>query len=69
MSTNLKSVNQFLDDNTAFTNGGIRALIFNAETNGLNKHGVIVRIGRKILIDENLFFTWLDSINNNRSAA
>jgi len=57
-----------LDDNTFLTNGGLRALIFNADTNGLNEYGVIVRIGRKILIDEDKFFIWLES-NNQRGAA
>jgi len=38
--------------------GGLRHLIFNAKTNGFNK--VIVRAGRRVLIDEKAFFAWLD---------
>lgn len=64
MSKNLKSIKQFLADNTAFTNGGLRALIFNKEINGLQSYGVIVRLGRKILIDEDKFFNWLESKQN-----
>lgn len=39
--------------------GGLRHLIFNASTNGFDK--VIRRVGRRVLIDEAAFFTWLDS--------
>ncbi len=68
MSKNLKTVNQMLDDNKFLTNGGFRALIFNANSNGLNQQGVIVRIGRKVLIDEDKFFNWLESQNQGRAA-
>ena len=36
--------------------GGMRHLIFFAETNGFNK--VVRRIGRRVLIDEAAFFEW-----------
>lgn len=36
--------------------GGLRHLIFFAETNGFNK--VIRRIGRRVLINEEAFFEW-----------
>lgn len=36
--------------------GGLRHLIFNAKTNGFNS--CIVRIGRRVLIDEEAFFQW-----------
>ena len=39
--------------------GGLRHLIFNAETNGFNN--VIVRAGRRVLIDEKAFFEWLNA--------
>lgn len=38
--------------------GGLRHLIFFADTNGFNK--VIRRVGRRILIDEQAFFAWVD---------
>ena len=41
--------------------GGLRHLIFNAEKNGFNK--VIRRIGRRVLIDEQAFFAWVDEQN------
>jgi hypothetical protein len=38
--------------------GGLRHLIFNAESNGFEK--VIRRIGRRVLLDEAEFFKWID---------
>lgn len=53
------TVNQFSEKHPAFTRGGLRALIFNENSNGLAKFGAIVRIGRKVLIDEGKFFGWV----------
>jgi len=39
--------------------GGLRHLIFHAEKNGFSK--CIVRVGRRILIDEDKFFDWARS--------
>jgi hypothetical protein len=36
--------------------GGIRHLIFHADSNGFSQ--VIVRVGRRVLIDEAAFFSW-----------
>ncbi|MBF0213602.1 MAG: hypothetical protein HQM00_08565 [Magnetococcales bacterium] len=41
--------------------GGLRHLIFNAETNGFSS--VIKRAGRRVLIDEAAFFRWMDKQN------
>lgn len=57
------TVNQFTDKHSAFTTGGLRALIFNESTNGLAKSGAIVRIGRKVLINESAFFVWVQLQN------
>lgn len=46
--------------------GGLRHLIFHANSNGFNK--VIKRIGRRVLIDENAFFQWLEDQNSNGGA-
>ncbi|MCX7091899.1 MAG: hypothetical protein NTY50_00390 [Methylobacter sp.] len=59
----LSTVNQFTAKQPAFTRASLRALIFNENTNGLAKSGAIVRIGRKVLIDEAKFFTWIQSQN------
>lgn len=61
---NLSTVNQFVSKHPAFTIGGIRALVFNENTNGLAKAGAIIRIGRKVLIDEDRFFSWVVSQNS-----
>jgi hypothetical protein len=42
---------QFIEKNQAFTNGGLRSLIFNEHTNGLSKSGAIIRLGRKRLAE------------------
>lgn len=59
----LLTVNQFPTKYPAFTKGGLRSLIFNEHSNGLAKAGAIVRIGRKVLIDEAKFFSWIESQN------
>ncbi|MCX7100546.1 MAG: hypothetical protein NTX38_03395 [Methylobacter sp.] len=57
------TVQQFTAKHPAFNTGGIRALIFNENLNGLAKAGAVVRIGRKVLIDEAKFFDWVQSQN------
>jgi hypothetical protein len=55
------SVNQLVQKQPAFTVGGLRAWIFNEKTNGLADSGAIVRIGKKLLINEEKFFAWIES--------
>ena len=50
-SGKLKTVKQFCNDNAAFNQGGLRSLIF-WRGDMLEQAGAIVRLGRKILIDE-----------------
>ncbi len=38
--------------------GGLRHLVFFAKTNGFDS--VIRRVGRRILLDEQAFFAWVD---------
>jgi hypothetical protein len=57
------TVTQFIEKHIAFKNGGIRALIFNENNNGLASSGALIRIGRKILIDEAKFFSWIELQN------
>lgn len=62
MSRKLKTVAKFCEAHgDAFTEGGLRWKIFNADTNGLTAAGAIVRDGRRVLIDEDRFFSWLES--------
>ena len=43
------------------TPGALRFYHYNAKTNGFEKHAVIKRIGRRILVDEAAFFRWVDA--------
>jgi hypothetical protein len=55
------TIKQFCERHPAFTEGGIRHNIFHEKTNGLKKSGAIVRNGRRVLINEQKFFAWLES--------
>ena len=59
----LRTTNQFCERHPAFTAQAVYALIFNQEKNGLKESGAILRIGRKVLIDESKFFAWVRQIN------
>ena len=56
------TVNQFAAKQSTFSKGSLRALIFNEASNGLAKSGAIIRIGRKVLINEPLFWQWVSSL-------
>jgi hypothetical protein len=38
--------------------GGLRSLIFNKHKNGFDK--VIKKVGKRVLIDERAFFSWVE---------
>lgn len=46
--------------------GGLRHLVFYADRNGFDK--VIRRAGRRVLIDERLFFEWVEGQSGNQEA-
>lgn len=66
------TVAQFGQRNPAFSPASLRNLIFKADErqcskgvipgNGLIEAGAIVRIGRKVLIDEAKFFEWVEAL-------
>lgn len=56
----IKKWNQFYDFPSL---GMLRKLVFNEHTNGFNR--VVRRIGRKVYINENEFFKWVDEQNKN----
>lgn len=64
----LSTVRQFSEKHPAFSQGAIRNLIFLAEDRKTSKGTIpgnglsvaLVRIGRKVLIDEARFFEWID---------
>lgn len=55
--TQYLTVRQLSEKYPAFPQGGVRHLIFHENTNGFNS--VIIRIGRKVLIDEESFLIWI----------
>jgi len=65
----LLTVRQFAEKHPAFQQGSLRNLIFLAETRNTSKGRIagngldaaLVRIGRKVLIDEAKFFNWIDA--------
>lgn len=61
--TTFSTVNQFAEKQPAFTIGGLRSLIFNEHINGLAQSGAIIRVGRKVLINDVKFFEWLEAQN------
>lgn len=65
-SRKLHTVRQLSERFPAFSQGGIRYLIFNGARNGFES--CIRRVGRKILIDEQSFLEWLDRQNGGTHA-
>jgi hypothetical protein len=55
------TIKQFCERHPAFPYGGVRGLVFNENKNGLADAGAIVRMGRKVLINESKFFAWLEN--------
>lgn len=53
------TVKQMAAKHPAFSEASLRYHIFHESKNGIDK--AIRRVGRKILINENLFFDWLES--------
>ena len=63
------TVKQFSERHPAFTVASLRALIFDGNTNGLNESCAIVRINRRVLINEGRFFDWVDGGNKRKRSA
>jgi hypothetical protein len=56
---NLKTPRQIVESCPGLTMGGLRMLLFHSRANGLE--ACVVRLGRKLLIDEAAFVNWLES--------
>ena len=63
------TVKQFSERHPAFTVPSLRALIFDGNSNGLNESGAVVRINRRVLINEPKFFDWVDGGNKRKRSA
>jgi hypothetical protein len=55
------TISQFAERCPAFKEPALRWLIFNRRQNGLEKSGAIVRNGRRVLLDVQKFFVWLEA--------
>ena len=58
----LLTVSQFCTKHAFIKEGGLRFQIFNANDNELSSFDAIIRMGRKVLIDENRYFEWVESL-------
>ena len=63
----LRTVQQFCAEHPAFTPGGMRWLLFHRHTNGLDC--AVVRVGRRVLLDVDSFFSWVDTQQGQRERA
>ncbi len=60
MNRNLATVAAFANG-SPFTEAQVRWWIHQAEANGLARTGAIVRIGRRVYLDKDKFWNWVDS--------
>jgi len=56
----LRTISQFCEENDAFTEGGIRWLIFNEDKNGIKEAGAVYRLGRRVYINPEKFLAWIE---------
>ena len=63
----LLTVSQFCTKHTFISQGGLRFQIFNVDNNGLTAFGAIVRMGRKVLVDESCYFEWVESLREKKT--
>lgn len=57
----LYTVKEFVNAGYYPNEGGLRAIIFRANSNGFNR--VIKRINRKIFLDVDEFYQWVNDLN------
>lgn len=53
------TVKQLARQQPALTEGATRWAIFNEDNNGLAESGAVVRVGRRVLIDPEMFLAWM----------
>ncbi len=57
-----KTVKQFVEDNPAFSAGGVRGVLFYLGDKA-ERDGVVARLGRRVLINEPKFLQWVQEGN------
>lgn len=65
-SPRLLTIAQFASEHSWPSQGSLRFLIFNERTNGFSS--VVRRVGKRVLIDEQKFFQWVEKLNEVQSA-
>lgn len=65
----LHTIEQLCDRERAFRIGGVRWMVFNRDSNGLEKSGALIRVGRRVLIDRPKFLAWLMAQQHRERAA
>ena len=58
----LYTFKQFVLEQKLFSDASLRNMIFKRHENGLEESGAIKRFGRKILIDKDKFYKWINSL-------
>jgi hypothetical protein len=53
------TVRQFAESQPALSEGSVRWDLFNSKSNGLDQSGAILRRGKRILIDADLYMAWM----------
>ena len=64
MRPTLLTVSQFVDRHPWCTRGGLRQILFERHTNGFD--ACVLRVGRKLLLDEDRVFQWLETHGRER---
>jgi hypothetical protein len=54
----------FAERHPAFNIGSLNWILFHRESNGLQESGAVVKLGRRLLIDEEKFFDWVREQNS-----
>jgi hypothetical protein len=57
---------QLVERNPAMSIGGVRNDCFNRDLNGLTASGALIFRGRRMLIDEDLYFAWMRNRSRER---
>jgi hypothetical protein len=61
MKLNLALIEQFCEENPAFTPAAVRHLIANERQNGMFEARVVYRLQRRVYINVDCFFAWLEA--------
>ncbi|MBN2358197.1 MAG: hypothetical protein JXR83_02010 [Deltaproteobacteria bacterium] len=68
MATDFLPIKAYCERHPWPSEPGMRWLIFNSTANGLAVAGAIVRVGGRVLVDEQKFLAWIESHKINPTA-